>query len=238
MGGTLNTARPENLNTDPIELELGPFHWSVNGPLKFILRMDGETIIRAAVEAGYVHRGIEKICENRPWNSLCVLADRVDAEAAVFYEHALCMAIEEIGEIMVPKRAQAIRVMLSELSRVSSHMAYIVRIARAVGAEAIVHYILRDREKILDLFELLSGARFTVNFLRIGGVAADVSEGFIERTVEVCELIRSRLKEYNDLFSYNQAFLDRAAFLGVITESLAVRSGMTGPNARASGLSF
>jgi NADH-quinone oxidoreductase subunit D len=117
-------------------------------------------------------------------------------------------------------------------------MGCIIRVARAVGAETMMHYVLRDRERVLDLFELLAGARFSLNFLRFGGVSADVTEGFIERVLETCELIRIRLKEYNDLFSFNQAYLRRSAFIGVIQPELARRIGMSGPNARASAITM
>src|SRR4029077_1593544 len=126
----------------------------------------------------------------------------------------------------------------SELTRVSAHMLYLVNVSRAAGAETLVHFVLRDRERVLDLMELLAGARFSVNFLRFGGVCADVTEGFIERVLEVCELIRIRLKEYNDLFSFNQAFLKRTAFVGVLSAQRVEHFGITGPNARASGIAL
>lgn len=117
-------------------------------------------------------------------------------------------------------------------------MAYVVRMARSVGAETMIHYMLRDRERVLDLFELLTGARFSLNFLRFGGVNADMTEGFIERVLEICELIRIRLKEYNDLFTFNHSFLKRTSKVGPIAASTVRSIGMTGPNARASGVSF
>jgi NADH-quinone oxidoreductase subunit D len=117
-------------------------------------------------------------------------------------------------------------------------MGFIVRMARAVGAETMVHYVLRDRERILDLFELLTGARFSLNFLRFGGVKADITEGFIERVIEVCDLIQVRLKEYNDLFTYNHAFLKRTSGIGVVSAALIAKYGITGPAARGSGIAL
>jgi NADH-quinone oxidoreductase subunit D len=108
--------------------------------------------------------------------------------------------------------------------------------AKAVGAETIIHYVLRDRERILDLFELLTGARYSLNFLRFGGVCADVTDGSIERVLEVCELIRIRMKEYNDLFTFNHSFIKRTAHVGIIPSGLIRACGITGPNARASGI--
>jgi NADH-quinone oxidoreductase subunit D len=199
------------------------------------LRLDGEIIVSSTVESGFLHRGLEKAFEVHSWQSAVAYADHLDPEGAVFGEMALCLAVEEIANLEVPGRAQGIRVILSELSRISGHMGYIVKMARAVGAETMMHFVLRDRERVLDLFELLTGARFSLNFLRFGGVKADVTEGFIERVMDVCEMIRIRIKEYNDLFTFNHSFLRRTAGVGVIEKDAVHRLGITGPNARASG---
>jgi NADH-quinone oxidoreductase subunit D len=228
----------ESLSTDLTTWEIGPYHGSLPGPIKLRLKLDGEIIVSGEVETGYLHRGLEKAFELHSWQSSISYADRLDAEGAAFGEFALCQAVEQIAEIDVPARAQAIRIILSELTRISSHMGFIVRMARAVGAETMVHYVLRDRERILDLFELLTGARFSLSFMRFGGVKADVTEGFIERVLEVCDLTQIRLKEYNDLFTYNHAFLKRTAEIGVISPALVAKYGVTGPNARASGVPF
>ena len=228
----------ESLKTDLTQWEIGPYDHSLPGPMLLRLRLDGELIVAGEVETGFLHRGLEKAFERQLWRSAIPYADRLDPEGAVFGELALCLAAEEIAALEVPSRAQSIRVILSELTRISAHMGYIVRVARAVGSETMVHYVLRDREKILDLFELATGARVSLNFLRFGGVQADVTEGFIERVLEICELLRIRLKEYNDLFTYNHAFIKRTRGIGTIAPELARAFGVTGPNARASGISF
>lgn len=228
----------ESLKTDLTSWTIGPYHSALPGPFRLHLNLDGEVIASGRVERGFLHRGLEKTMELHVWMSTVSYADRLDPEAAVFGELALCLAVEEIGEIPVPLRGQSIRVILSELTRISCHLAYIARIASAVGAETMVHYVLRDREKILDLFELLTGARFSISFLRFGGVISDVTEGFIERVLDICGLIRVRLKEYNDLFSFNHAFLKRTAGIGVISQEVARVYGITGPNIRAAGVSL
>jgi NADH-quinone oxidoreductase subunit D len=228
----------ECLQTDLTSWTIGPYHGALPGPMSIRLRLDGEVIVAGDVETGFLHRGLEKAFELQSWQSAVSYADRLDPEAAAFGELALCLAVEEIGEIVPPPRAQAIRVIVCELSRVSAHLGYLARMARAAGSETMVHYVLRDREKILDLFELLTGARFSMNFLRFGGVASDVTEGFIERVLEACDLVRVRLKEYNDLFSFNQAFLRRSAYIGTVDRALAAAHGMTGPNARSAGIAF
>lgn len=227
----------ELLGTDFTTWDMGPFHAALPGPFRLRLTLDGEIIAAAAAETGFAHRGLEKTLELHPWHSSLVYADRLDPEAAIFAEFAFCLAGEELGQLEVPERGQAIRVLLSELARVSSHLFFLVKIARSVGAQALIHYALRDRERILDLFELLTGARHSLNFLRFGGVASDVTDGFIERVLETCGVLRERLKEYNDLFTFNQTFLKRAAGIGVLPAEVARKFGVTGPNARAAGIS-
>lgn len=219
-------------------LELGPYHSSLPGPMRLRLNFDGETVSSCQVETGFLHRGLEKVCELHYWPGAIVYIDHLDPEAAIFGELVFCLAIENIAELIIPARARAIRIILSELARISSHLFYFVRVAKTVGSETLVHYALRDREKILDLFELLTGARFSINFLRFGGVNADVTEGFIEKVFEVCDLMQLRTKEYNDLFTFNRSFLKRTACLAPLSMDQVLNFGITGPNARASGFDF
>jgi NADH-quinone oxidoreductase subunit D len=234
-----NPAAPrECLRTDLTTWEIGPYHGALPGPMRLKLRLDGEVIVSGQVETGYLHRGLEKAFELHPWRAGIIYADRLDPEGAVFGELALCLAVEEMAGLPVPHRAQVVRLILSELTRVSCHLNYAVKVGRAIGGDTFVHYVLRDREKILDLFELLTGARFSLNFFRFGGIRADVTEGFIERVSETCDLLRIRLKEYNDLMTFNQVFMKRTVGVGVLSVEDITRWGVTGPNARASGLSF
>jgi NADH-quinone oxidoreductase subunit D len=228
----------ETLNTDLSHWQMGPYHDALPGPMLLKIHSDGEVIVGAETQAGFLHRGLEKALEGHPWISTLTYADHLDPEGAVFNETVVCFAVEEVGKIPVPPRAQTIRVILLELARVSSHLGYIARFAKTMGAETLMHYVLRDREKVLDLFELASGVRFSLNYLRFGGVSADVTEGFIERVLEVCEVLRIRLKEYNDLFTFNHVFLNRAQGVGVLHLETVEEFSVTGPNARASGLSL
>jgi NADH-quinone oxidoreductase subunit D len=234
----MTQVRDESFKTDLTTWEIGPYHGSLPAPMRLKLSLDGEIIAQCKVETGFLHRGLEKAWELHPWRSAVAYADHLDPEVAVFGELTLCLAVEEVGDIAVPPRAQSIRLILAELTRISAHLSYMVRMAKAVGSETIIHYVLRDREKILDLFELLTGARMSLNFLRFGGVSADVTDGFIERVLEVCEMIRIRMKEYNDLFTFNHIFLKRSASVAPIPVALVRSCGITGPNARASGVSF
>ncbi len=222
--------------TDLTRWKIGPFHASLPASMILNLVLDGEVISRCSVETGFLHKGLEKALELSPWSSLVPYADHLDPENAVFGELVVCTAVEEIAALEVPLRARVIRLILSELTRISAHLSYTVRLARSVGSDTIVHYVLRDRERILDLFELLTGSRFSLNFLRFGGVKADVTEGFIERVLEICELIKIRLKEYNDIFTYNFSFTRRTYGVAVLPVDMIQKCGITGPNARASGI--
>lgn len=234
----MSASSREIFKTDLTTWEIGPYHGALPAPMRLKLSLDGEVISICRVETGYLHRGLEKACELHSWQAAISYADHLDPEVALFGELVLCLAVEELGNIVVPARAQSIRMILSELTRISAHLNYMVRMAKAVGSETIIHYLLRDRERILDLFELLTGARFSLNFLRFGGVRADVTDGFIERVLEVCDVIRIRMKEYNDLFTFNHGFLKRTSFVSPISPQMVRNFGITGPNARASGIGF
>ena len=230
--------RDELLRSDLTTWQIGLYHEALPGPMLLKVVLDGEIIVSGAIETGFLHKSLEKAIELHSWQAALPYSDRLDPESAVFGELALCLAVEEISDITVPERARKVRVILSELARVASHLAHFVKMARAVGADTVQYYVMRDREKILDLLELLTGARYSISFLRYGGVRADVTEGFIERVLEVCEVIRVRLKEYNDIFTFNQAYIKRTQDVGRVSQELVRRHGVTGPIARASGIAF
>lgn len=217
---------------------IGPYQSGLPGPIRFCLELDGELVVRCKVQTGFLHRGLEKACELHAWDSVIPYVDHVDPEAAIFPELAYCLCVEELTQSPAPARAQAGRILLCELSRISAHIANMARLADIVELRTIYHFLLRDREKILDLFELITGARFSLRFLRPGGLAFDVTDGFIERVLDTCDLIQARLKEYNDLFTFNHSLLKRTSFVGVLPQALAQAAGVTGPCARASGLAF
>lgn len=226
------------IRTEKTHWKLGPYHPLLPAPMVVHLSLDGEIISAGRIETGFLARGLERGLERQSWRVAMAYADRLDPEAAAFAELAICLAVEEIARIEVPERARFIRIIVCELSRICSHLLYVVRCARAVGAEAMVQYVLRDRERLIDLFELLAGARFSLNFLRFGGVSADVTEGFIERVFEVSDLVRGRLKEYNDLLTYNRAFIECTRGVAPLRAETVRALGLTGPAARASGLNL
>ncbi len=226
----------EFLQTDVTRWVIGPFHSALPGPMRLHLDLDGEVVLGAEVERGFAHKGLEKTLEKRTWTQGIPVAARLDSEGSAFGELAYVLAVESLAEIEVPLRAQGIRVVISELARISANLSFLGRMGRRVGADTLFHYVFRDREKILDLFELLAGARHSLGFLRFGGVAAEVTDGLIERVIDFCDLLQVRFKEYNDLFSFSQALIGRTAHVGVLSAAHVRGHGVTGPNARGAGV--
>ncbi len=228
----------ERLNSSVSHLSWGPSDPALPGVFRLRAEAEGDLIRRAEIETGYLHKGLEKSLERRNWFTSMIAVDRLEPESALASELAFCIAVEEICNIQVPRRAQVIRLILCELGRVGSHLNFLARLALATGFETVSHYILRERELVLDLFELMTGRRFNPNFFRFGGVAADITEGFIERIHEATRLIEIRLREYHALMIENRAFVDRLAWQGILSAESAVLKGLTGPSARASGSRF
>jgi NADH:ubiquinone oxidoreductase subunit D len=203
------------------EMVLGPIHPALREPFRVFLSLDGEMIASCRYELGYVHKNVEESMTRQGWAVALPYCSRLDPECAAFTELALCLSYERMMGLSVSPRAQSIRMLVCELSRISSHMGYLARFAKTLGAQTFVHYVLRDREKILDLFELISGARFSLGYFRFGGVSADITEGFLERVLDVCDLIRVRIKEYNDIFCFNGIcffyFLERLFLTDIFT---------------------
>lgn len=227
----------EYLQSDWIEWEIGLFHpWSVL-PAQSWITLDGERVVKARFEAGYTRRGIEQRLTQHPWLSGIAWIDQIDPEGAPFWERIYCEAIEKLVGVRAPPRAVAMRVILCELSRIAQHLTYFARLGEALGVATLLHFSLREKERVLDLFELLTGARFTHAYIRPGGIATEVSAGFLERVIETCQYLRLRMREYEQLVGRNDVFLRRVAFLAVVGEREVERYGLSGPVARASGAS-
>ncbi|MEW6057431.1 MAG: NADH-quinone oxidoreductase subunit D [Bdellovibrionota bacterium] len=221
-----------------LRLNIGPHHSAAIGPFRVSVETDGEVVLTARPDVGYLHRGIEKIAERMTWTGFMPYTDRIDYLASIHCNLVYALAVESLSEIKAPERAQYIRVIAGELNRIASHLMSIGTLAHHLGAESALLYALRDREKVNNLFEILCGARLTYNYVRIGGVFADVTEGFIEKAYEFIDYLVPKLKEYNDLLSNNQIFVGRLAEVGVVSASEAVSCGVTGPIVRGSGLKY
>lgn len=222
----------------PLHRKMGPFDPRLPGPLRLELELDGVVVRAARVELGFCHRGVEKALELHSWETAIPYADRVDPENALYGELAYCLAVEQICGVSAPERAGRARMILAELSRISSHLRTLAKFCEVLELDAFAHYLLKDRERILDLFELVSGARFTLGYLRLGGVAYDITDGFLEKTRETCEELKRHMPEYEALMTRNRVFYQSLVDHGVLGLSVIHRFGVTGVNARSSGTLF
>ena len=217
---------------------MGPQHPSTHGVLRLILRVDGEYIIDVKPDLGYLHRGAEKIAEDRSFLQFLPLTDRFDYLAGMFNNMVYCRAVEELAGIEVTERAEYIRVIVMELNRIASHLLFFGTFGMDVGALTPILYAFREREKVLDLLEMVSGARMTYNYIRFGGVHHDLTPEFIPKTRVFLDEINERVDEYNNLLTGNEIFHIRTKNIGRLTAERAIALGVTGPMLRACGLPF
>ena len=227
----------EIFNTNHRKVEIGPYHQELMIPLKLLLEVDGEVIVSCQPVTGFCHRGIEKTLTKLPWGSTVPIASRLDPGVSIFSELAYCMAVEEISQLEVTQRAQVIRRILCELAKISSHLKGLASIAGSVSAVTVVHYISREREKILDVFEAVTGARFFLNTIGFGGVRHNITEGMVDKVLIVCEEIKLKISEYHQTLSNHVNFQERAINVGVLNNKVCNECGVTGPNLLATNLS-
>jgi NADH-quinone oxidoreductase subunit D len=224
--------------TGDMMLNMGPQHPSTHGVINFLVQTDGEVMKRAIPEVGYLHRSLEKIGEKCTYNGYMPYTDRVDYIAAMFANQGWAMAVERLLDVQVPKRAEYCRVIACELNRISSHLISVGTMAMDVGAVTPFPYALREREFINDLLEELCGARLTYNYLRIGGVAFDLPEGYADKVLTFVEHFEKILVEFDRLITYNEIFLRRLGGLAPIPREMAIDYCLVGPNLRASGVDW
>jgi NADH-quinone oxidoreductase subunit D len=224
--------------TGDMLLNMGPQHPSTHGVINFLVQTDGEVMKRAIPDVGYLHRSIEKIGEKCTYNGFMPYTDRVDYIAAMFANQGWAMAVERLLGMEVPKRAEYCRIIACELNRISSHLISVGTMAMDVGAVTPFPYALREREFINDLLEELCGARLTYNYLRIGGVAFDLPEGYADKVITFLDHFEKILVEFNRLITYNEIFVRRLAGLAPIPREMAIDYCLVGPNLRASGVNF
>jgi len=223
-------------DAEKLSISMGPSHPSTHGVLRIQLELDGEVVTRADPVIGYLHRGDEKIAENMTYNQFVPYTDRLDYLAPLANNMAYAIAVEKLAKLEVPPRCQAIRVITAEMARISSHLLGLGAFGIDVGAWTVFMYTFTEREKLYKLFEELTGARFTTSYSRIGGVARDVPEGWLERVDAFCVQFLPNLEEVLNLLTRNKIFMDRTVGIGVISREDAIAYGLTGPNLRGSGV--
>lgn len=221
-----------------IFLNMGPQHPSTHGLLRVLLELDGETVVKAIPHIGYLHTGIEKNMENLTYNQALTLTDRVDYLVPLLNNLAYCMAVEKLLAMEIPLRAQYIRVLLSELTRIASHLVWLSAQALDIGAISVFLYCFREREIIMDLFEMLSGVRMMTSFITIGGLRDELPEGWIERVGEFTKIFPGRVDVYEDLLTKNPIWEMRTKGIGAISADEAIGHGVSGPILRACGVKF
>ncbi len=230
--------RIEKIGTNTMVLNMGPQHPATHGVLRVILELDGETVIKATPDIGYLHTGIEKTMENKTYAQVIPLTDRMDYVASLSNNLAYLLSVEKLLDIQVPPKAQFVRVLLTELTRIASHLVWVGSHAHDIGAMSMLLYAFREREKLLDIFELVSGQRMMTSYFRIGGLAQDVPDGFEPKVREVLDTFPDRINDYENLLTKNRIWLNRTVGVGKISANDAINCGVSGPILRACGVKW
>jgi NADH-quinone oxidoreductase subunit D len=227
------------LKTQPIIINLGPQHPSTHGVFRMRVTLDGEVIVDVEPIIGYLHRGIEKLAEGRTYTQNIPLTDRLDYVTSMTNNLAYCLAVEKLANVKVPERAEYIRVIIAELMRISSHLMGVGFLLNDMGAMMTpVLYMWREREKIVDLFEMLCGQRLLYNYMRIGGVSQDFPDEFMPALKRFLSEMPRYIDEYNNLLAQNEILLSRSKGVGILTREQAINIAASGPVLRASGVKW
>lgn len=231
-------ASPSNLSGDIMELSLGPQHPSTHGVLRLKLKLQGEIVLSAEPVIGYLHTGIEKECESRNYQQVFTLVDRLDYLSGPSEEQAFAGSMEKLMKVDVPERAQVIRVILLELSRIASHLLWVGTSALELNMSSIYMYCFAEREKILDLFEEMSGARMFPSCWRIGGLAYDLPQGFVQQAHQFLDGFPATWKDLDNLLTHNYVWCERLQGVAIIDETLCKQYMCTGPVLRGAGVPY
>src|SRR5258706_664561 len=219
-------------------LNMGPQHPSTHGVLRLLLEVDGETVMKMVPDIGYLHTGIEKTCEAKFYQQVVPLTDRIDYLCPMINNLAYCLAVEKLIGLEIPPRAQYMRVLLSELTRISSHLVWLGTHALDLGAMSVFLYCFREREELLRIFENVSGQRMMTSYFRIGGLALEPPLDFFERVRNFISIFPGRVDDYENLLSGNRIFINRTTDVAKLSRETALALGATGPTLRASGVDF
>jgi NADH-quinone oxidoreductase subunit C/D len=233
--GTVGTKENVIFQPEDHVVNVGPQHPSTHGVLHMRTQLEGETVLKIDPVLGYIHRGVEKICESLTYPQMLALTDRLDYFSAMQNRHAMCMCIEKAIELEVSPRVQYIRTIMDELQRIASHLIYYACMTMDTGALTAFFYTFREREELMKIFEDNFGGRVIMNYNTIGGVMYDIRPDFAEEVKKFCKHVRKRFKEYQDIFTGNVIAEHRMMGIGTIQNADAISLGVTGPSGRASG---
>ena len=228
----------ETTTQQVMTINMGPQHPSTHGVLRLILELDGETVVKATPHIGFLHRGVEKLAEYKTYHQFITLTDRLDYLAPLSNNLGYVQAVEKLLNIKAPKRSQYIRMILCELTRIQSHLLWLATQALDIGAMTVFFYCFRERETINNIFEMAAGARMNLSYFRIGGVARDLPDGFVEKVREFVNDFPARLRDYETLLTKNKIWLMRTKDVGVISAEDAINYGLSGPSIRGSGVKW
>jgi NADH-quinone oxidoreductase subunit D len=226
------------LRTEEFVVNMGPHHPSTHGVCRLLLTMDGERVVNIEPYIGYLHRSIEKICENRTYPQCIPILDRFEYVTAMSCNYVFALAAERLAGIEVPERAEYLRVIMLELNRIASHLLWYGTTALDLGAVTPFLYGFRERELIIDLFEMTCGQRLTYNYIRIGGVSKDIPPEFVPKCREAIKIIGGKMSDYEGLLNDNPIWIARNRGVGVMSPELAIAYGVSGPSLRASGVKY
>jgi NADH-quinone oxidoreductase subunit D len=235
----MNVEAPE-LRTETMTVNMGPQHPSTHGVLRLVLELSGETVTKADTTIGFLHTGIEKTAEQKKWQQVIPLVERMDYLGAQSNSLAFILAVERLLGIeeAMPERVRNIRVLIAELQRIASHLVWLGTHALEIGAVSVMMYCFRERELLLNINEMLAGFRMFPSYLRIGGLREDLPPGFHEAVTAFLDRFPAKLQEYEDLLTKNQIWLKRTRGVGVLSREDALGFGLVGPMARASGIAY
>jgi NADH-quinone oxidoreductase subunit D len=219
-------------------LNMGPQHPSTHGVLRLVLEIDGEAIVALAPDIGYLHTGIEKTCEAKFYQQVVPLTDRIDYLCPMTNNLAYCLAVEKLLELEIPERAQILRILLNELTRIQSHLVWLGTHAMDIGALTMFLYCWREREDTMRIFEAISGQRMMTSYFRIGGLALEPHMGFREQVQNFLDIMPGRIDQYEGLLTGNPIWIGRLQGVGTLSAADAIALGVTGPPARASGVDW
>jgi NADH-quinone oxidoreductase subunit D len=226
------------IRTETMTVNMGPQHPSTHGVLRLVLELDGEVILSAAPTIGYLHTGIEKTTEQKKWQQVIPLVERMDYLSAQSNSMAFCLSVETLLGVALPERVRAIRVLLAELQRINSHLVWLGTHGMEVGAVSVMLYCFREREQLLNINEMIAGFRLFPSYIRVGGLREDLPRGFHAAVRAFLDSFPAKLDEYEDLLTKNEIYLKRTQGVGVISKDDAIAYSLLGPIARAAGVSY